>query len=80
MARPQKPELDKNAEKLSKLRDLLTKNKHVYYNSLDSGKPLSFRMYSWIDDYNDLKHKPGWKEHCKKHGSHEDHDAYDLFA
>ena len=75
-----KTESDKNVEKLEKLRVLLKKNINAYFRSIDDDKPMSFRMYTWIDDYDGLRHKPGWKEYCARHGSHVDHNSYDLFA
>lgn len=69
-----------NVKKLERLRELLKKNTHVWWKAIDSNKAPSFRMYTWVDDYNDLKGKPGWKEYCANHVSHVDHEAIDLFA
>jgi hypothetical protein len=70
----------KNIVNLNRLRRHLSNNVHVYYAAMDRGRDLSNRMYSWIDDYNDLRFEPGWSEYCAQHGSDESHNAGDLFA
>lgn len=56
-------------------------SKYAHCRNEQTGE-LSYRMYAWIDEYNDLKYEfpTEWKAYCEQYGYSPDHDAVDCTA
>lgn len=75
--------MKKEIKRLEYLAGMLSKYQHVWWKAAETGKEPSVRMYSWVDEYNEIKEKlpySEWAEWCEKTGSDPSHDALDYFA
>ena len=72
--------LTKNVNELFRLRKLLKKYSHRYYDAIEHDREPSQRIYNWIDAYNEFKDIGAWIVYCRDNHLAIDHDAYDLFA
>lgn len=66
-----------SVQRLVYLSKMLSKYSHRW--NPGNSEP-SRRMYDWVDEYNDARNTPVWKEYCESHGFTLDHDAYDCLA
>lgn len=71
----------KNSRDVAKLEDL-NKKLGRWAHTYDYDKGASPRMYSWMNQYDDIKHKnrEAWDEFCKKNNLAPSHNARDCIA
>jgi hypothetical protein len=73
----------KQTKRLDYLASMLVKYQQAWWRALSTGTEPSNRMYSWVDEYNQIKADMSyrdWCTWCEENGSDPSHNALDYFA